>query len=36
MLDLQKAIQARAGSVTAGSQTGTVEIAIKGLSKAGS
>jgi type II secretion system protein L len=36
MLDLQKSIQSRAGSVTSGSLAGTVEIAIKGLSKVGS
>jgi type II secretion system protein L len=36
MLDLQKVTQSRAGSVTSGSQAGTVEIAIKGLSKVGS
>jgi type II secretion system protein L len=36
MLDLQKAIQSRAGTVTPGTQTGTIEIALKGLSKVGS
>jgi type II secretion system protein L len=36
MLDLQKAIQSRAGTVTPSTQSGTVEIALKGLSKVGS
>ncbi len=36
MLDLQKAAQTRAGTVRPGAEAGTIEIALKGLTKVGS